>query len=609
MSDFIKVLKFVKNYKLLFLLNIILSTISIFFGLFSFTLIIPVLGILFGTHNRVVDISEFEFSVVWLKTFFSFKLTKFIDLYGNETSLGIICLVIILAFFLKNLTRYLSLYSMIPIRTGIIKDIRKLIHEKVIILPVSFFSNKRKGDLLSRMTNDVNDIEFSLVRLFNILIFSPINIILSLILLVIINLNLTLIVLLLFPVAGLVIGNIGRNLKKKSKKGQIQISKIMSAFEENIFGLRIIKIFNAEKIINDRFNEQLILNKKITSSIYKRRDLASPMSEFLSTIVMVFIVWYGGNLIFTGNINDQHTLSPQSFIGFLIIFSQILSPIKSLTQGYYDIQKGFTAAERIFEVLNFKIDYNLNQQKISKILFKKEIIFDNVTFSYGEKKILDNICLNIKKGSKVAIVGESGSGKSSLINLLPRLYELHSGSICFDNININHFKVKNLRDEISLVTQDPILFNDTIFNNISLGGQNVNYKQVENAAKIANAHEFIMKKEDTYQYVIGESGNKLSGGEKQRISIARAIIKNPSILILDEATSALDLNSEELVQKAINNLMINRTSIIIAHRLSSIIDADKICVLKNGKIVEEGSHKFLMENKSYYYNLNSKQKL
>ena len=422
--------------------------------------------------------------------------------------------------------------------------------------------------------------------------------------------KLTVIVMFLFPIAGLVIGKIGKSLRRKSNKGQIQMARILSAIEENISGLRIIKAFNAEKQINTKFEEELEKQQNITSSILRRRDLASPMSEFLSTLVMVVIIWYGGNLIFESQNNETvSSLSPQSFIGFIIIFSQILPPVKSLSQGYYSIQRGSAAAERIMQILETEIEVKENENALPISYFRESIHFENACFSYNEKPILKNINLEIKKGQTIALVGKSGGGKTTLANLVARYYDLNEGTLFIDEKDIRDYKLYDLRMQMGVVTQDAILFNDSIFNNIALGIKNPDPKKIIEAAKIANAHEFISKFEDGYQHNIGDEGHKLSGGQKQRISIARAVMKNPPILILDEATSALDSESEQLVQDALTKLMANRTSLVIAHRLSTIQNADEIVVINEGQIVEKGTHDMLLKNKGHYYKLHNMQNL
>lgn len=608
MKPFFKILKFVYKYKYLALLNALLNIVSVLFGLVSITLVIPILGILFGTQEKITSPPEGEISSKWIADFLGYKLTNIIESVGETGALSIICITIVVTFFVKNLARYFAQYTLIPIRTSVVRDIRRSIHTKMSLLSVSYFSEKRKGDLISRITSDVTEVEGSIMNSLGVVVRDPVNIVASIVLLMTMSPKLTGIVIFLFPIAGLVIGKIGKSLRRKSNKGQIQMARILSAIEENISGLRIIKAFNAEKQINTRFEEELKKHQNITSSILRRRDLASPMSEFLSTLVMVVIIWYGGNLIFESQNNETvSSLSPQSFIGFIIIFSQILPPVKSLSQGYYSIQRGSAAAERIMQVLETKIEVKENENAYPLYNFKKVIHFQNACFSYNQKNILKNINLEIKKGQTIALVGQSGSGKTTLANLVARYYDLDRGTLFIDGKDIRDYKLHDLRMQMGIVTQDAILFNDTIFNNIALGIKDPKPDKVTEAAKIANAHEFISKFDEGYQYNIGDGGHKLSGGQKQRISIARAVMKNPPILILDEATSALDSESEQLVQDAITKLMSNRTSLVIAHRLSTIKNADEIVVINEGKVVEQGTHDELLKNKGHYYKLHIMQ--
>lgn len=610
MNDFYKILKFAYPYKRMALLNALLNILSVVFGLFSFTLIIPMLGILFDTQEVTSLKPSGEMSLEYFKEYLSYWLNSSIQKIGPSKALGYICIGIVFAFFLKNLTRYLAQYTLVPIRTGISRDLRRALHTKISVLSISYFSEKRKGDLMSRMTTDVNQVENSMMSTLSLIVRDPVNIISSVFLLLTMSAKLTLVVFFLFPVAGIIIGNIGKSLKKKSQKGQIQIARILSAIEENIFGLKVIKAFNAEKQINQKFEEELGKHQNIMSSILRRRDLASPMSEFLSTMVMVVVIWYGGNLIFESQDNPtSNSLSPQAFIGFIVIFSQILPPIKSLSQGYYNIQRGSASAQRITAILEAEIEVKEKENAIPIQTFKNSIEFKNTSFGYTRKSVLNNLNLKIKKGQTIALVGQSGGGKSTLANLVTRYYDVTKGSLEIDGHNIKDYKVGDLRRLMGIVTQDAILFNDSIFNNIALGIDNPDPKKVMEAAKIANAHEFISKFEEGYHHNIGDGGHKLSGGQKQRLSIARAVMKNPPILILDEATSALDTESERLVQDALTKLMANRTSLVIAHRLSTIQKADTIVVINDGAVVEQGTHEELLKIEGNYHKLHHMQNL
>tara|TARA_S200000501_G_scaffold90945_1_gene84215 strand:+ start:1456 stop:3168 length:1713 start_codon:yes stop_codon:yes gene_type:complete len=566
-------------------------------------MIIPFLGILFGTQEKVYQAKPLSLNAASIKENFYLFLSTTIDNKGNVEALLLICVIVLIMFFIKNLFRYLALFFLTPIRNGVIHDIRMDLHKKILALDLAFIGSKRKGDLTSRLTSDLVEIEWSIMGGLEMFFKDPISIILYLSTLIFISPQLTVFVIILFPIAGILIGYIGKSLKNSSKKGQDKLAYIMSIIDENIFGLRIIKTFNAENFINSKFEKSSIEYKKIMNSILRKKDLSSPMSELLSTVVMVIVMWFGGQLV----LSENSMLSPQEFIGYILIFSQIIPPVKSLTTSYYYIQKGSAAAERVYEILDQE-NTILNKKDVHKISnLKNSINFIIKSFKYENKNVLQNINFTIKKGQKVALVGHSGGGKTTLADLLTRLYDLEDGEINIDNINIKDVDLFNLRNIISIVSQDSILFNDSIYNNIKIGNLNATKEDVINAAKAANAHEFILKCENSYQTNIGNSGEKLSGGQKQRISIARAILKNPEILILDEATSSLDSESENLIQDALTNLMKDRTSLVIAHRLSTIENADNIIVLKEGKIIEQGSHSSLIAKNGSYKKLHDLQ--
>jgi len=596
MDFFFKILRYIRSYLSYVFLNIGSNIISVIFSLFSLTMIIPFLGILFGTQEKVYQAKPLSLNAASIKENFYLFLSTTIDNKGNVEALLLICVIVLIMFFIKNLFRYLALFFLTPIRNGVIHDIRMDLHKKILALDLAFIGSKRKGDLTSRLTSDLVEIEWSIMGGLEMFFKDPISIILYLSTLIFISPQLTVFVIILFPIAGILIGYIGKSLKNSSKKGQDKLAYIMSIIDENIFGLRIIKTFNAENFINSKFEKSSIEYKKIMNSILRKKDLSSPMSELLSTVVMVIVMWFGGQLV----LSENSMLSPQEFIGYILIFSQIIPPVKSLTTSYYYIQKGSAAAERVYEILDQE-NTIFNKKDVHKISnLKNSINFIIKSFKYENKNVLQNINFTIKKGQKVALVGHSGGGKTTLADLLTRLYDLEDGEINIDNINIKDVDLFNLRNIISIVSQDSILFNDSIYNNIKIGNLNATKEDVINAAKAANAHEFILKCENSYQTNIGNSGEKLSGGQKQRISIARAILKNPEILILDEATSSLDSESENLIQEALTNLMKDRTSLVIAHRLSTIENADDIIVLKDGKIIEQGSHsKLIAKNGSY----------
>ena len=603
MDFFFKILRYIRSYLSYVFLNIGSNIISVIFSLFSLTMIIPFLGILFGTQEKVYQAKPLSLNAASIKENFYLFLSTTIDNKGNVEALLLICVIVLIMFFIKNLFRYLALFFLTPIRNGVIHDIRMDLHKKILALDLAFIGSKRKGDLTSRLTSDLVEIEWSIMGGLEMFFKDPISIILYLSTLIFISPQLTVFVIILFPIAGILIGYIGKSLKNSSKKGQDKLAYIMSIIDENIFGLRIIKTFNAENFINSKFEKSSNEYKKIMNSILRKKDLSSPMSELLSTVVMVIVMWFGGQLV----LSENSMLSPQEFIGYILIFSQIIPPVKSLTTSYYYIQKGSAAAERVYEIFDQEntIVNKKDAHKISNL--KNSINFIIKSFKYENKNVLQNINFTIKKGQKVALVGHSGGGKTTLADLLPRFYDLEDGEINIDNINIKDIDLFNLRNIISIVSQDSILFNDSIYNNIKIGNLNATKEDIINAAKAANAHEFILKCEDSYQTNIGNSGEKLSGGQKQRISIARAILKNPEILILDEATSSLDSESENLIQEALTNLMKDRTSLVIAHRLSTIENADNIIVLKDGKIIEQGSHSTLISKNGSYKKLHDLQ--
>jgi len=562
-------------------------------------MVIPFLGILFGTQERISQAQSLAFNASSIKENFYFIISKTIDSKGETEALMFICILVLAMFFFKNLFRYLALFFLTPIRNGIIHDIRMDLQKKIISLPLSFIGTKRRGDLTSRMTSDLIEIELSIIGTLEMVFKDPINILVFLSTLIFISPSLTLFVIILFPLAGVLIGYIGKNLKSSSKKGQDKLALIMSIIDENIFGLRIIKAFNAEKFTNSKFRKISEDYREIMTGVLRKKDLSSPMSELLSTIVMVIVMWFGGQLV----LSENSSLSPQEFIGYIIIFSQIIPPVKSLTNSYYYILKGSAAAERVYEILNTEniIKNSDNPKRIVKIHDK--ISFNIKSFKYENNDVLKNINFDINKGEKIALVGQSGGGKSTITDLLARFYDVNDGQITIDGINIKEIELKNLRNLMGIVSQESILFNDTIYNNIKIGNLEASEKDIIAAAKAAYAHEFILNCENGYNTNIGNSGEKLSGGEKQRVSIARAILKNPQILILDEATSSLDSESEKLVQNALTNLMQSRTTLVIAHRLSTIENADSIIVLNNGGITEKGSHKNLIIKNGDYKKL------
>lgn len=518
---------------------------------------------------------------------------------GKLKALTIICILILLFIFLKNLFLYLSYYVLNPVKNEISNKLREDIYDKILKLPIGYFTEKRKGDLMSRTTNDLAEVETSVVGTLEGWIRDPLTILIVLGSLFILSPQLTLFLLLLLPAMGFIIGRVSRSLKKQSRDVAIQYGKSVSILDETLSGLRVIKAFNIEGLLRKKFmdvNNSLLHSK---NKIKYRTDLASPLSEFLGVAIFSIILWFGGRLI----LRNEITLEASLFLTYLALFYNIINPAKTLSTSFNNMQKGSAAIDRIEEVLKtpVTVDDNPNGKKIS--FFNNQIEFRNVTFAYDETVILDSINLTIEKGKTIALVGSSGAGKSTLADLVPRFHDVTNGELLIDNINIKEYSLQSLRNLMSIVTQEPILFNDTIANNIALGHQTASREEIIQAAKIANAHNFIIQKEQGYDTNIGDRGSKLSGGERQRLTIARAVLKNPPILILDEATSSLDTESERLVQDAINNMMQNRTSIVIAHRLSTIRHANEIVVLQKGKIVERGTHEQLMNQNGFYKKL------
>ncbi len=609
MKDFLRILRrFVPPYKRYLVGNILFNILSAILNLFSFALIIPILQILFkidkGVYTYmpvVVDWANWDsvkaLPEIWKNNFFWF-VSDLIEREGGSFTLIILGVFLVVMTFLKVASMYLAFYMMIPIRTGVVRDIRNQINRKITQLSLGFFSEERKGDILARVSGDVNEIEASIMSSLDMLFKNPILISIYLIGMILISWQLTLFVFILLPFAGYVMGQVGKKLKRRSLEGQQQWGALMSQIEETLGGLRIIKAFNAEKKIQDRFeraNEQF---RQTTTRVYRRQQMAHPMSEFLGTATIAVVLWYGGSLILSNN----SSIDAATFIYYLVIFYSIINPAKDLSKAAYAIQKGLASMTRIDKILMAQSDINDPEQP-KPVKFTHAIEYRNVWFRYRNDWVLKGINLTIPKGKTVALVGQSGSGKSTLVDLLPRFYDVTEGSIAIDDTDIRQVKLVDLRGLMGNVNQEAILFNDTFFNNIAFGVEGATREQVEEAAKIANAHDFIMASEHGYDTNIGDRGGKLSGGQRQRISIARAILKNPPILILDEATSALDTESEHLVQEALEYLMRNRTTIVIAHRLSTIKNADEICVMHEGEIVERGCHEDLLKLDGYYKRL------
>lgn len=532
----------------------------------------------------------------------NYYLADFVDTHGQLEALSLISLLVVILFFLKNLCRYLAMYFLAPVRNGVVRDIRRNVYNKVLSLPVGYFTDERKGDLMSRMTHDVQEIEWGIMNSLEAAFREPLNIIIFLLTMFTMSPYLTLFVLILLPVAGLIIGRIGKSLKRKSAQAQVKMGELLSNIEETLGGLRIIHAFTAEKTSSDRFSKLNNQHNKMLNRIARRRDLASPLSEFLGTVVMMIVMYFGGRLVLGG----EGQLEPSEFIAFIAIFSQLLPPAKNLTTAWYNIQKGLASSERVYKILDAENTVVEDENPVPVHEIKSSIEYKNLSFRYrkGEEGyVLKNINLVIPKGSTIALVGQSGSGKTTLADMLPRYYDADSGGVLIDGTDIRKFRIKELRNLMGIVTQESILFNDTVAANIAFGMENANEKDIIEAAKVANAHDFIVALPEAYNTVIGDRGGKLSGGQRQRLSIARAVLKNPPLLILDEATSALDTESERLVQDALTSLMKNRTTLVIAHRLSTILHADEIIVMQKGEIVERGTHHELIAASGYYRKL------
>ncbi len=606
MNGVIKIAKrFLPPYKKYIILNFAFNVVNALLNVFSFLLIIPILEILFKTTQESYEFMDWNTSGASLKEIASnnanWYISDLIATNGAGFVLFTLAIVLIVMTALKTGAAFLSTYYIVPIRTGVVKDIRNNINDKILELPIAFFSEERKGDILARMSGDVNEVENSVMSSLEMMLKNPIMIIIFLTTMLLISWELTLFVFVLLPIMGYIMGAVGKKLKRSSFEAQNKWGELMSQIEETLGGLRIIKAFNAEQKISDRFHKGSGEFRQMSNRIARRQYLAHPMSELLGTITIAIVLWFGGSLI----LKDNSLLDASVFIYYLTIFYLIINPAKDLTKASYAIQKGLASMDRIDKILDADNSI-VEKENPKKINFQNNIEFKDVWFKYQNDWVIKGMNLKIEKGKTIALVGQSGSGKSTMVDLLPRFYDIQKGEINIDSINIKDLSLKNLRSQMGNVNQEAILFNDTFFNNIAFGVENATLDQVEEAAKIANAHEFIIASPEGYDANIGDRGGKLSGGQRQRISIARAILKNPQILILDEATSALDTESEKLVQEALERLMKNRTTIVIAHRLSTIKNADEIYVIHEGEIVEQGPHDELYELGGFYtklYNL------
>lgn len=602
MKRFERILFYLRSQRKNIVLYVVFNLLSIVFSLISLVMLAPFLGLLFAKEKLITNKPTLSFTsdgADAILAHLKYYLSMLIQEKGEVYALGAICIIIIISIFFKNAFTYLSFRVLAPMRNYVMTKLRSDLYAKILQLPIGFFTEQKKGDIISRMSNDANEVEWSVMSTLEGLIRDPLNILIILGVLVYISPVLSVFLLVLLPLTGFLIGRISRSLKKQSTASAEELGTLMSILDETLGGLRVIKAFNAEKILRNRFFSTNNNLNHIRNKMNFRKDLASPMSEFMGVMVLSCILWFGGRLV----LNNEAGLEATGFINYIVIFTQIINPAKSLSTAFYNAQRGSAAIQRIEEILQAPITVTDLPNAKTLTQFEHSIEFKQVSFSYNDTPILKNINLTIQKGKTIALVGSSGAGKSSLADLIPRFHDVSGGEILIDGINIKEYTLHSIRSMMGIVTQEPILFNDTIAGNIALGIDNVNDQDIEHAAKVANASDFIHKKDNGFNTNIGDRGGKLSGGERQRVTIARAVLKNPPILILDEATSSLDTESERLVQDAINNMMQNRTSIVIAHRLSTIRHADEIIVLQKGEIAERGTHDDLLAQGGIYRKL------
>ena len=596
-----KLLPFVKSYKNHVFWNIVFNIFYALFSTLSYVALIPMMNVLFDKSEKITNKPEWNGLVntfSYLKELLYYNISQLTENNGAQYALLLVVTIVISTFLLKNVSNYLASFHMMHLQNGVLSDLRKTMYEKIIQLPISYYSEKRKGDVMARMLGDVGVVQGSFFMVLELIVKEPLTIVFSIIMMFTFSWKLTLFVFIFIPISGFIISKIGKNLKAKSLKAQNEGGFLISIVEESLSGLKVVKSYNAESTFKNKFDESVNRLLKLSNSIGKKNNLAGPMSEVMGIITIAILLWYGGRLVLI-----DKSLEGTVFLAFMGLAYNILTPAKAISKASYAVKNGIAAAERVFEILEQDNTISSKENAIIKRTFDDTLIIENINFRYQEENVLKNFSLEVQKGKTVALVGQSGSGKSTIANLLTRFYDVNEGSIKIDNVDIKDMNLQSLRGLMGLVTQDSILFNDTIKNNILLGKQNATDEEIIAALKVANAYEFVKDLPNGIETNIGDAGGKLSGGQKQRLSIARAVLKNPPIMILDEATSALDTESEKFVQVALENMMQNRTSIVIAHRLSTIQKADKIVVMQKGEIVEQGTHDELLAKNGTYSKL------
>lgn len=599
MKSYLRILKYVGRFRIYAILNFVFNLFYAFFNLFSILMVIPFLQIIFKMVTPPTTKPEFSWNIREMLSLMNYEFASYVNNHGAYAGLIVVSIGVVIMFLFKNIFRYLALYFLAPLRTGVVRELRQGVFDKILQLPLAYFSETRKGDIIARMSNDVKEVESSMMNTIESTFRDPVTMLIFFIAMMTMSIELTLFVLILLPIAGFAIGRIGKSLKRKSHKEQVQLGYLMSLFEESLSGLRIIKAFNAERYQKGKFLRENRELESLATKAVRRLQVSSPLIEFLSVCVVAALLYYGGSIILDGD----GKFSADYFLGYILVFANMLGPARNVANSYVYIQRGIASLERIESIMDAEINIKESLHATNIRTFEHAVEYKNVCFQYAEKPVLNGISLKIEKGKMIALVGPSGSGKSTFADLLARYHDVTSGEILIDDYNIRDLRISSLRNQLGIVTQESILFNDTVFNNIAFGIDNALEEDVIKAAKVANAHDFIMRLENGYQTIIGDRGSKLSGGERQRITIARAIYKNPPILILDEATSSLDTESEKLVQDALFKLMKNRTSIVIAHRLSTIQFADEIIVMQEGRIVERGNHTALIAKNGLYAKL------